>query len=223
MNKAFKFSIKILLFLLITGIVFLAFINRDKFSIDFIMSNIPQNLYHASVILLILYTLKGISLFFPILILQIAGGLIFPPVYAFLINCTGTVLAYTLPYIIGRISGKNLTQRIAQKYKKFNKFVEVQKSSKAYSSFILRAVSCLPADLVSLYLGSINVPYISYVIWSVIGTLPGLIPATFVGMEMTNPTSPAFIISVVVTTLSSVMSALIYYLIRKKEKTRNAL
>ncbi len=216
MKKTLKVIINFLALLIISGIIVFAFINRDRFSIDFILSNLPQNLCHAAIIILILYVLKGISLFFPILILQIAGGLMFPPVYAFIINCIGTALAYTLPYIIGRVSGKKLIWRIASKYKKFDDFIKNQEGSKAFASFILRAVSCLPADLVSLYLGSVNAPYVSYVFWSVVGTLPGLIPATFVGIEMTNPTSPAFIMSVVATILSSAISMLIYYIVRKK-------
>ncbi len=216
MNKALKACINIIALLIVTGIILLAFIYRDRFSISFILSAVPDNLFYAGIILMILYTLKGISLFFPILILQIAGGLIFPPVSAFILNCVGTALAYTLPYIIGRISGRSLVDKIALRYKKFDEFVKTQKDSKSFASFILRAVSCLPADLVSLYLGSVETPYAPYVIWSVIGTLPGLIPATFMGLEMTDPTSPAFIISVVATILSSAISCLIYYIIKKR-------
>lgn len=221
MNKHLKTLLKILVCILIIGIIAISFTNRDKFSIDYITSILPQNLLYGAVVLMILYTIKGVSVFFPILLLQIAGGLMFPPLYAFILNCLGTALSYTLPYIIGRVSGKKLTDKIAKKYKKFDTFVKAQKNSKAYSSFILRAVSCLPADIVSLYLGSIDVPYIPYVLWSVIGTLPGLIPATFMGLEMTNPTSPAFIASVVATVLSAVISSLIYYFVKKPKQSKN--
>ncbi len=217
MKKSISLIFKIILAALILGLIILVIVYRDKLSVDFIMSYLPNNLLQAAIILILMYALKSLSVFFPILILQIAGGLIFPPVLAFIINCFGTAVAYTIPYIIGRVSGKDLTDKIVNKYKKAGDLIAYQKGSKAFTSFILRAVSCLPADIVSLYLGSIDVPYLPYIFWGVVGTLPGLIPATFMGIEMTNPKSPAFIISVVATVLSAVLSTLIYVILQKRK------
>ncbi|MGN1093277.1 MAG: hypothetical protein ACI4RS_06475, partial [Monoglobaceae bacterium] len=86
-----------------------------------------------------------------------------------------------------------------------------------FISFFLRAISCLPADIVSLYLGSIKIKYVPYALWGLIGTLPGLIPATVAGASITDPTSTAFIVSIMLTALSSVGSIVIYHLYKKRK------
>ena len=94
----------------------------------------------------------------------------------------------------------------------------VQRSNTWFPSFLLRAVSCLPGDIISMCLGSIRVPYIPYVVASILGTFPGLIPATIAGVSIMDPTSLVFIISVAVTVLSSVGSIIIYWVLNRHKK-----
>lgn len=216
MRKKLETIFKILPFVIIAILIVIILFSGNKMTVDSVLSLMPDNTIVACVILLGMYALKSLSVIFPIIVLQIAAGLFFPLWAALLINITGTALTYTIPYLIGRFSGADTAEKLIDKYPKIKVSVNIQKNSVWFPSFILRAVSCLPGDIVSMYLGSIKVSYIPYVTASVIGTLPGLIPATVAGMSIMDPKSTAFIVSVIVTILTSVASILIYYLGHKK-------
>lgn len=220
MKKKINVIIKIIPLIVIIGLMLFWIISGKDLNIADIMSLIPQNMFLAALMILALYAVKSLSILFPILLLQISTGLIFPLYTALLINCLGTVIAYSIPYIIGRFSGSSLADQLTKKYPKAQEFIDIQRDSDSFISFILRAVSCLPADIVSLYLGSIKIRYVPYAVWGLIGTLPGLIPATVAGAKITDPTSTAFIVSVILTVLSSVGSIIIYRIYKKRKSTK---
>lgn len=215
MKKIGKLILKILPFAVIAAIIIMMSLSGEEPTVDNILLHLPESPLLASLLLLAMYAVKSMSIIFPILVLQIAAGIILPFWAALIINIVGTALTYTIPYIIGRFSGSSAAEHLMKKYPKIRETVNFQRESDWFISFILRAVSCLPGDIVSMYLGSIKVPYIPYVIASVIGTLPGLIPATFVGINFMNPKSTAFIISVIITIASSIASIILYYVMRK--------
>ena len=215
-----KTVLRILPFALIAALVASIVLSGKELTVATVLSYMPENLLLAAVVFMGLYALKSLSILFPILVLHVAGGIIFPRWQALFLNTIGTAVAYSIPYILGRISGAPAAERLMQKYPKVRDIVDSQRSSDWFPSFFLRAVSCLPADVISMYLGSIRVPYIPYVIASVLGTMPGLIPATIAGTSLANPKSPAFIISVTATIVSSLGSVLVYKLLKSKNNGR---
>ncbi len=216
MRKPLGLIIKILPFVIMGILIAAIFLSGEEPGVDMVLSLLPDNMFLSAVFLLTMYALKSLSVIFPIILLQIAAGLIFPIWYALLINIIGTTIAYAIPYFIGRISGSTATEKLLKKHPKAREIVDMQRDNSWFPSFILRAVSCLPADIVSMCLGSINVPFIPYIVASVIGTLPGLIPATTAGMSMLNPKSGVFIISVAFTIVTSVASIVAYAIIKRK-------
>lgn len=216
MRKIGGFILKILPFVIIGALIVVIVASGKEMSVETVLSFMPDNLFLAAVVLMIMYALKSLSLIFPILVLHVAAGMIFPVWTAMLLNIIGTGIAYTVPYIIGRASGASAADKLMEKYPKAREFIGVQKNSGWFLSFILRAVSCLPADIVSMYLGSIKTPYLTYITAGVAGTLPGLIPATVAGMSLMNPKSAAFIISVAATVIASLGSVLIYWSIKRR-------
>ncbi len=219
MRKSIELILKILPFALIAAFVIFILVLGKEMTVEGVLSYMPDNLILAALLLLGMYVLKSLSVVFPILVLQVAAGLFFPLGVAMTLNIVGTALTYTVPYLIGRFSGAEAVSRLLEKYPKINVSANGQKNSVWFPSFILRAVSCLPGDIVSMYLGSVKTPYFPYVTASVIGTLPGLIPATIAGMSMMNPKSTAFIVSVIATVLTSAGSIIIYYLSQKRKKS----
>ncbi len=217
MKKTIGTILKILPFA-IMGILIVAILssNEDP-TVENILSSMPDSMFLSALFLMGMYALKSLSVVFPIIVLQVAAGLMFPLWAALLLNILGTTVAYTIPYITGRFSGSAATEKLMRKYPKVKEIVDMQHSSSWFPSFILRSVSCLPADIISMCLGSVKVPYIPYVVASVVGTLPGLIPATTAGMSILDPTSAVFIFSVILTVLTSVLSIILYWIIRRKK------
>ncbi len=217
MRKVFKIVLKILPFI-ITGVMFIAVLTSGKdLTVETVLSYMPDNLYVATLFILVMYILKSLSVIFPIIVLQVATGIIFPIWSALIINTVGTALAYTIPYLTGRFSGRAAIEKILLKYPKVQEIIDMQRKNSWFPSFILRAVSCLPADIISLCLGSLKAPYIPYIIASVVGTLPGLVPATIAGTKILDPTSPVFITSAILAVVISALSILIYALITRKK------
>ena len=217
MRKTIGIFLKILPFLIVAVLIISILLSGREPSVEAILEYMPQNLFLAALLLLAMYALKSLSVIFPMIVLQIAAGMIFPIWIALMLNVIGTALCYTIPYLIGRFSGAEATNSILEKHPKAREIVDMQRNSTWFPSFFLRAVSCLPGDIVSLCLGSLGVSYLPYVIASVVGTLPGLIPATVAGMSIINPRSTVFIMSMIVTVASSFASVIVYVIMKKNK------
>ena len=220
MRKTIGIFLKILPFIIVAILIISMLLSGRQPSVEGVLSYMPDNLFVAALLLLLMYALKSLSVIFPLIILQIAAGMIFPVWIALILNTLGTALSYTIPYLIGRFSGTDATNRIIKKYPKAREIVDMQRNATWFPSFFLRAVSCLPGDIVSLCLGSVGVSYLPYVVASVVGTLPGLIPATIAGMSIMNPKSAVFITSVVITVASSIASIVVYGILKRKNKPK---
>ena len=183
--------------------------------IDDLLSYSPKNLFLAALFLIFLYAVKSLSVFFPIILLEIAGGVIFPVGTAIFVNIIGNAVCFTLPYLIGRFSGNGLADYIIKKRPKLEELYLKQKKNELFLSFFLRAVSCLPGDIVSMYLGSLGVFYPVFLMGSLAGSLFYLTAATVVGDSILDPLSPEFIISAAATFLIAAGAGVIHMINQK--------
>ena len=156
------------------------------------------------------------------LVLTITGGFLFPPAAAILVNSLGVLIALALPYWVGRVSGADLAEKLVKKYPKLAEVVSFQQGNALFLSFFLRVISCLPGDAVSMYLGAGKLPFPKYLLGSFLGTFPDIIAATLIGNSITDPSSPAFWASVLLTIAISAASFLLYFFWRKKKKRQEA-
>lgn len=191
-----------------------------EFTVDAILSYTPDTPALAAIILLLMYAAKSISIVFPILVLNIAGGCIFSTPAAILINALGTALCISLSYALGAIAGLDSVMKMTRKYKKFDTFMKWQRSNSFFVSFFLRIINSLPFDVVSMYLGAIRTPFLIYLTASLAGALPGVIAATIIGTSITDPSSPEFIFSVALTVLLSLASIAVYYVYKRKTNNK---
>ncbi len=213
-----KKAIKIITAVLYAVLIGMAIYQARNLTLDNLILYSPQNKTLAVLFLLGLYALKSISVFFPIILLQIASGFIFPAPIALMVNLIGAVIDFTLPYYIGMFSGAEAAERKISQNKSIKKFIQKQQKHEFFLTFFLRVISCLPSDLVSMYLGMLKFKFTHYMIASMLGALPGIIPATFMGRSITDPMSPEFIISVSITLFCSVASILAYYIYINKSR-----
>ena len=198
-------------------LLFLAIITSRRFSLDALLSYSPSSPFLSMLFLMGLYALKSISVFFPLVILQIAAGFLFSAPVAIIVNIFGMVIACTLPYLLGKFAGAEAAQKKISENEKISRIIERQKEHEFFLTFFLRVISCLPGDLVSMYLGTLNFNFLKYLLASVLGILPGLVPATLLGQSITEPLSPQFIISLLITIACSLISMLVFYVYNKRE------
>ena len=202
---------------LICMVVFL--LTRDEWSVDAILQYSPESTLLAALMMFVLYAAKSISIVFPMMVLQIAGGHLFSVPVAMAVNLLGMFILLTLPYWVGYFSGAELVQKLMRKYPKLKTAVEYQQQDSLFVTFFLRVISILPGDIVSMYFGAVKTPFWIYLLGSSLGTAPGVITSTFIGSSLTEPSSPMFIFSLLLTILLSVVSWMLHYFHRKNKAT----
>lgn len=192
----------------------------SDFTAESLLNFAPEEPLYAALFLVLLYAFKSLTVFFPILVLNVLGGFLFEPVHALIVNSVGVLVELTVPYWLGRATGASYAARLFKKYPKLEEFVGESSGKNFFMSFFLRVISCLPGDAVSMYFGASKVPFWTCLTGSFLGALPGMIASTLLGMSITDPTSPLFWVSVGLTVGVSVISLLIYYLWKRKNKNR---
>lgn len=193
---------------------------RSDLTLEAVLSHAPQNPLALAGIFLLLYAAKSVTMVFPLLFLQAAVGFVFPLPTALQLNIAGMLIDLTLPYVMGRRAGHKLVDKILGRYPKFEIFLEKQQDHAFFLCFFLRVLSCLPADVVTLYFGATGVPLWQNLAGGILGVLPGMVLATILGKNLQNPSSPAFWLSLGLSAGLSVVSALLYawYLRHQKRK-----
>ena len=197
-----------------------AYLFSDKeITAEGLMNFAPDNPLLAALFLILLYAFKSLTIFFPIIVLNVLGGFLFEPIPAMLINCLGVLVELSIPYWIGRFSGSGFADKLKNKHPKLFELMN-DSSNDFFKSFFLRVISCLPGDAVSMLFGARKVKFATFLFGSFIGTLPGVITATLLGTSITDPDSPMFWISIGLTVGISVISFLIYFLWKRKRNNK---
>ncbi len=187
-------------------------------TVDDIVSFTPENVLLAILLFMVMYMLKSLSVFFPMAVLNIAAGTIFPMPTAIAVNILGVVVMASVPFFIGRYAQHEFVMSRVKKHKKAEELLELNMENEMFFAFILRSVNCLPIDIVSMLLGSLGFSYKKYIIGSTLGFAPIVILTTILGDAVTDPTSPQFIVCIAMIAAISVTSFIFY--IKKIRKRR---
>lgn len=175
-----------------------------------IKSFAPENLWLAAIAVIVFYVVKSFSLVFPLPILYVGVGLIFPNVYeAFIVNFVGVALSLTLPFFLGKFMGKDMVNKLTERFPKIKKLDEVKTDNEFIFVFILKLSGVLACDLSSLLLGAMNVSYKKFMLGSICGLAPLIIAWTFLSSVL-DPTSPLFYLAIAGIIAVAVGSSMIY-------------
>ncbi len=216
-SKILKTFIQISPLIMIGICIAIYFIYFKGISVEKILAFTPENLFIAALVIWGLFALKSMSFIFPMMILQIASGAIFPNVFvAIIVNIIGILIQITLPYLIGRYAERELVEGLINKNKNSKKLNEIKSKNEWFIAYFLRVINMLPCDLVSMFLGSVGFSPLKYYVGSMLGILPGMIATTVVGAKISDPTSPMFFIALAVDMFFAVSSAVSYKIYKQK-------
>jgi len=168
------------------------------------------------VLILLLYTIKPFFLVIPLSALYIGVGIVYPGWLSILINAGGVALTLTTPYVLGYFGGNKLLEKLVRKYPKLKKALERENVSPA-AMMMLRVVPGVPVDIFSLAFGARRYPYLVFLIASLLGILPRLIPFSIMGGAITNPLSVEFMLPFAITVAISGIALFFYHRYEKKE------
>lgn len=179
------------------------------------------NFFIAIILIIIAYALKAIVMFIPMAALYLAVGALFSNIIAVtLVNLFGIFVCLTVGYINGRIIAGNRAEEFLQKHPKLKKLNDVETNDCILFSFLVRVFGFLPCDVVSVYCGIKKLPYIQYIIGAMLGMLPGLILIGIMGTNIDEPTSPGFIVPLLINLCISVLSVIFYNYMKKHRRKK---
>ena len=206
--------------IIIMGIVFTVIVKKSgqPLSVNTILRYTPENTILAAGILLLLFALKSLTVIFPLSILYFASGILFQSAAAVLVSTVGLAITITVPYWIGKYSGKQAVQEICQKYPKAEMVAKYQETNTFFACFITRIVGFLPCDIVSIYFGACDTAYLIYLAAGVAGSLLSIITTTLLGEKISDPFSIEFMIVLLCRILVSAGAVVLNYRLNHKKK-----
>lgn len=199
--------------IIICCLVFLA--NHD---FEELLDYTPDDLILAAFVLLGFYGLKSMSVVFPLTALFVAIGAIYPFGIAVFVNILGLSVSFTIPYLVGRASGGELVDAVADKYPKARKLVDYSHDNNLFASYISRAVVVVPGDIVSMIHGALRMPYKPYLLGSIVGVLPEMLVQTYIGAKLDSLTPKTLIVLVVLIAVTLAFSILLNKKVSKRGK-----
>lgn len=174
--------------------IFIDKITGEPLSVYTIIKYTPKDPILAAIVILFLYALKSLTVVFPLAILYLASGIIFPTWIAILINILGLSITFTIPYWIGRYFGDEAIEEIYNRLPKVKEVTKYQNSNAFFACFITRIVGFLPGDIVSIYFGACNTNFPVYLIGGISGCLLSIITTTIIGETLNNPFTKEFLV-----------------------------
>ena len=213
-EESMKNRWKLLLLALLAGSL-LYLHNHYHIPLDTVLLWKPDNLLFAAAVILLLFAIKSVLVFLPIMVPQIIAGHLYPRDIALVINLAGLFLVVSIPYWIGKKRGAEKMQQFLCKYPRIQSVLNVQDDNRMAFSFMLRACAVPPADIVTMYLGASAMPFSTNVIGGVLGCFPSMVLHTLLGANIRNPGSKEFWMALMLNAAWVVLSGLSFYLFKK--------
>ena len=191
---------------------------KQGVDINSILSLSGNSAILAFVVLMVIYAIKGLVMFIPIMALYLAAGAIFENFFlGVLVNIAGIVVALTVSYYMGTKLSDEKLNRLYKRYPKIQELSNFQSKNSFFFSYIIRVVGVLPCDVVSLYCGLKGIPYLHFITGSVLGMMPGVILTSLMGASIQEPMSPQFLFSAGFQMFTTCLSVTIYFIIKKRK------
>ena len=193
----------------------------ENISAQYLAEFTPASYPLAIGFFLLAYALKTLSLVFPLAVLFIAAGMVFPIWLALLVNVCGLVLSMVMGYFIGLLSGSGLADRLMTNYPRLQALKTLRQRSVFLFSYTVRAVGIFACDLVSMYMGAVQAPFRPFLLGSLLGLAPGMLAQTLLGTTILKPGSPLFWVFAIGAVVIAIGSSLLYYYYVRKKGTRS--
>jgi uncharacterized membrane protein YdjX (TVP38/TMEM64 family) len=198
-------------------IVLYILVKHFDLGISDILNYTPQNKILAGFVFQLFYAIKSLTVFFPLPVLQLAVGHLFPTSWALVVNFCGILVAVTCPFILGWHKGEQYVTAVVEKVDAIEKIKSLQSDNVIFSTYIIRMLQ-LPLDLVSLFLGSEHISYPKYLAGSLLGLAPVTIAITLLGETITDIKSPQFLFTLLLMVIIIGTSLFIFWLFTRHHR-----
>lgn len=200
------------------GLVAIFLMTKEHVTVESLLSHTKGNSLGGTLLLLLLFAIKSLSIVIPLPSLYLASGMLYSPLKAVTISYLGLAVALSIPYFLGRWAGGAGIDYILDRYPKMEKVIAIQKKNEFFSNFIVRIIGWFPCDILSFYFGACDTPYLTYLGASLLGCSIGVVTNTLLGDVILNPLSPQFALMIAIKIAVSLAAFGIAYYLNKKEK-----
>jgi uncharacterized membrane protein YdjX (TVP38/TMEM64 family) len=135
----------------------------------------------AGLAYILIYTIRPLT-FFSSLLLTLAGGFLFGPVWGIVYTIIGANLSATVAFFIGRYFGQGVlddetSSRWMQRYAR-------RMREHSFATVLIMRFIFLPYDLVNYLAGFLRIRYWPFLLATVIGSIPGTIAFVLLGSSL---------------------------------------
>lgn len=170
------------------------------------IASIPSK-WLVIVVILLLYVGKVI-LPLPISAVCVIAGMVFPTPYAILINVAGFALLISIKYLWGKHLGGGAIHKILTRYDNVRQVMETENKGIDGLLFLFRLVPSFPINSISQLYGAMGCSFSRFLWISLLGLAPKTISYSFIGRNVYNPFSLAFMLPIVILLMISGLSML---------------
>lgn len=159
--------------------------------------------------IVLLYALKGVTMFIPTTLLYIAAGITLPTWLAIPVTYIGLTVALSIGHSMGKKLGEEKVSAIISKHRRIAEFFDGNKENVLSLCFMTHLLPT-PLGFVSLFFGTLNMPLVKYIFISLLGISPYMIPVVFAGAAIDNPLSAAFLVPLGISIFITLIIVVIY-------------
>lgn len=152
--------------------------------------------FSVFLIVIFLYAFKAVFpiYLYPVSALCAVTSAVFPSYFSIPINLLGLSVLYSVKYFWGTKVGANGVQNILQKSETMRYLVERDGRGNPWLLALFRLVPGIPVNQVSKLYGAMGFKYEYFLLLSLVGYSPLLASYTFIGRNVFNPLSTAFLL-----------------------------
>lgn len=167
-------------------------------------------------VILGLFCLKTVVWVIPVRVIYMGAGFLLPVWGAIIVTYVGTLLDLTLTYFVGRRLGKTRIMAEIGSRKVGEWVLDVAERNSSFACFIIRMLPGPPVELTNMFFGALDMPYGKFLLYSMLGLTPSILPVIFMGKAVMDPLSKEFLVPLLVTLIIAAVSILGYNFVVKK-------
>lgn len=192
MNTLYKYRSIIWTVILVLIIAVLG-LQLSSLSLEDILRYRPESLPLAALVLLSVYCFKALVMVIPVVVLYISAGVIFPLGWAIFITYLCLACEVSIGYALGKRLGQHKVKDLMNNHEKLQRFFDLYGHNQLTACFLARLIP-LPIDMVSLFFGAAGHSFPRFLLLSLLGVTPHMIPYVCAGQAIMHPWSKEFLV-----------------------------
>ena len=148
--------------------------------------------------MLIVFLVRTFIPFLAVSAICVLTGAVLPSYWALIVNFLGIIIMMSIKYFEGMKFGSGNAWKIISKNERAGKIIESSGKVNKALLFALRLIPGFPLGSVSRIYGSLRFPYWQFILLSAAGFAPKLLSYTFMGTNVFDPLSSAFLVPLMI-------------------------